>query len=545
MKKQFLLLLSVAAVSALAACNINVKPSSSSLAPADTSSESSSEEPSSSSDSSSESSSSSSSSSKEEDIGPVPETIETPDVEVEKSYPSSKEYNDNLLLNYASITLVAGSDNNNSVKLRGLPRPLQPANNLAFRSLDSAVATVDEEGNVVAAAAGETAIEVSDKNHSDVKALIPVTVFDNLVLPIPEVKGVHYTQKEIDAAQEGDPAYGKTTDDWKVEPVDEVPNDKAKIAEITDELSKNYNGVHYSKSEIEAAQEGDEAYGKTTDDWKLEPEANRVTEIIDHELREMSTYKNGVRQSYNVWDEYLIASKDEAYFRITETDGDIITEDGAMTFLDSEWIFNTNKFYDTYVFHTVHGVNTYYPVSTVNYMPENPEENNRFAPLYDILDNLFTSGHDIFADTITDATTKDLFDSSQGMATHNFTNVVKNCVGGFLDTDGNPSSKQDFYFDCVIDFSDSTADQDDETQFGIPYGTPVPTVQRMLYTIRGGKLTNFRIELVRDYVIDGDNYQKIYYIDHNYERITDENRASALYVPDAKDYTLVDYLFAI
>ena len=34
------------------------------------------------------------------------------------------------------------------------------------------------------------------------------------------VEGVHWTQEEIDAAQEGDDAYGKTTDDWKVEPVE-------------------------------------------------------------------------------------------------------------------------------------------------------------------------------------------------------------------------------------------------------------------------------------------------------------------------------------
>lgn len=33
------------------------------------------------------------------------------------------------------------------------------------------------------------------------------------------VEGVHYTQDEIDAAQEGDDAYGKTTKEWKVSPV--------------------------------------------------------------------------------------------------------------------------------------------------------------------------------------------------------------------------------------------------------------------------------------------------------------------------------------
>lgn len=34
------------------------------------------------------------------------------------------------------------------------------------------------------------------------------------------VEGVHFTQEEINGAQEGDAAYGKTVEDWKVEPVE-------------------------------------------------------------------------------------------------------------------------------------------------------------------------------------------------------------------------------------------------------------------------------------------------------------------------------------
>ena len=41
--------------------------------------------------------------------------------------------------------------------------------------------------------------------------------------------GEKYTQEEIDAAQEGDPAYGKTTSDWKVEPVEGVEAVKALV----------------------------------------------------------------------------------------------------------------------------------------------------------------------------------------------------------------------------------------------------------------------------------------------------------------------------
>jgi len=39
---------------------------------------------------------------------------------------------------------------------------------------------------------------------------------------VPAVEGEHYTQEEINEAQEGDDAYGKTVEDWKVEPVEGV-----------------------------------------------------------------------------------------------------------------------------------------------------------------------------------------------------------------------------------------------------------------------------------------------------------------------------------
>ena len=46
---------------------------------------------------------------------------------------------------------------------------------------------------------------------------------------ITAVEGVHYTQEEIDAAQAGDPAYGKTTNDWKVAPVTGVEAKEATV----------------------------------------------------------------------------------------------------------------------------------------------------------------------------------------------------------------------------------------------------------------------------------------------------------------------------
>lgn len=48
-------------------------------------------------------------------------------------------------------------------------------------------------------------------------------------IEVTAVAGEKYTQEEINAAQEGDPAYGKTTDEWKVEPVEGVEGVEATV----------------------------------------------------------------------------------------------------------------------------------------------------------------------------------------------------------------------------------------------------------------------------------------------------------------------------
>ena len=506
MKKKYLFFLSIAAISALAACNVNKPSSSSSSIDVDSSSS----EPST---SSSESSSSSSSSSSE-DIGPVPTEIIIPQVEFEQDYAAAMAYSDYLLLNYKTLSLVADNGNNSDYstkQVRGLPRALQSAADLSFRSLDSSIAEVDANGNVKGIKAGYTQIEVADKNHDGVKVMLPVNVFSGLV---PEVVGVKYKQEEIDAAQPGDPAYGKTTDDYKVEP---AANEQEAVNEVADVVA-------------------------TIDDRYLK-------EVVDHELREMSTYKNGKRQFYQVWDEHIVMSEEEAYLRIIETDGDTKTEDGAMSFTDYEWLFFTNEYYDTYAFHTKGDVKNYYPVSTVEYMPADPNVNNRTAPLFDILDNIFTAGRDIFVDSLEDArisnSNKDIGkDPVTDLITKPYTNVKKNMAGVLYDGSG-VSSKQDLFFDVTLDFDDEEANQDTESNYGVPYGTPMPAIQRMIYTIRDGKLLNCRIELEQNYSFGGDVYKKVYCIDHTYERINDSNRSKWISYPDKAEYTLVDYLFAI
>ena len=64
------------------------------------------------------------------------------------------------------------------------------------------------------------------------------------------VAGAHYTQQEIDDVQSGDPAEGKTTDDWKVEPVYPA-------------IVYSKDNVLYNNSEANSSPESGKSLGKT------------------------------------------------------------------------------------------------------------------------------------------------------------------------------------------------------------------------------------------------------------------------------------------
>jgi hypothetical protein len=64
------------------------------------------------------------------------------------------------------------------------------------------------------------------------------------------VGGVHFTQDEIDNAQQGDAAYQKTTDDWKVEPVYPA-------------LAYSENNKLYNESDKASTPDSSKAIGKT------------------------------------------------------------------------------------------------------------------------------------------------------------------------------------------------------------------------------------------------------------------------------------------
>ena len=300
-------------------------------------------------------------------------------------------------------------------------------------------------------------------------------------------------------------------------------------------------GVAAGQTTIEVADENNPELKKSVPVY-VEPETTRpktilsrlaaidessLTAIVDHNMYEKRLYKNGVLQSYDRYDEHLVASYDDAYFRIYETDGEIRTEGGSITFSEYDWIFNTNKFYDTLVYHQVGDIKTYYPVSTVSYMETSP----RYQPMFDILDNLFVSGHSVFTNIFENAKLEGFLEYAQ----KNYSNVTKNMFAS--DGEGN------LIFDCTVNYDDTTADQDDETRYGIPFGTPTPSVYNLRFHVRDNKVMGYTNHGVMTYTIGEDEYEEVYDIDHLYERFDEQK--SQIVIPDKSQYTLVDYLFAI
>ena len=250
--------------------------------------------------------------------------------------------------------------------------------------------------------------------------------------------------------------------------------------------------------------------------------AEEIHAITDKEMYIKNLYKNGALHSFDRWDQRITASDEEAYFRIWETDAEIKTDEGAMDFTNYEWIFQTNQYYDTYIYHQTGDVKNYLQAATQSYM----SGNDRSAPLMDILDNLFTSGSALFS------------------------NIFKYCKLSWMNTVFNWRSDSDatsvrvgskgdgsMIFAGTFHLTSQTADLDDENRYGIPYGTPYDTMQTMRVTVNNNRIVSYVLHIEESYDIGNDHYLEIVDVDHTYDDV------EQLYIPNKKDYTKVDSLF--
>ncbi len=394
----------------------------------------------------------------------VPTSMILPEASEVQGYDNDNvKFPEELLVNHRVAALMV----NETLQLEATEQFGYAANNVKYEVKDATVATVSENGLVTGLKAGETEIVVTDKSNPDFKRTVPVAVYGQVASA--DVLGITTALKAYETEH----------------PVNEVVQRKR--------ITRTFAKRPYVEP-VEGAPENDTPYTVFSADYS---------------------------------DEMMVFSVEDAYLRMLETDSEVRVTDGSVDFTTYDWIFHTNRYYDTLVYHQQGDAKTFYAAATQDYM----DAGVRSAPLYDVLDNLFTVGHDFFLNQLDNASFADIAD----IAENDYNNVEDKKVGSIGDGS--------LFVHGVLTFKDSLADNDDERNYGIPVGTPTPTTQDSTWIVKDNKVEAIYFYLVQDYIIDDYEYQMIMDIDIKIDELSADR--SEIYVPARDEYQLVDYLFAI
>ena len=394
----------------------------------------------------------------------VPTSMILPEASEVEGYDNDNvKFPEELLVNHRVAALMV----NETLQLEATEQFGYAANNVKYEVKDATVATVSENGLITGLKAGETEIVVTDKNNPEFRRTVPVAVYGQVASA--DVLGITTALKAYENEH----------------PVNEVVQRKR--------ITRTFAKRPYVEP-VEGAPENDTPYTVFSADYS---------------------------------DEMMVFSVEDAYLRMLETDSEVRVTDGAVDFTTYDWIFHTNRYYDTLVYHQQGDAKTFYAAATQDYM----DAGVRSAPLYDVLDNLFTVGHDFFLNQLDNASFADIAD----IAENDYNNVEDKKVGSMGDGS--------LFVHGVLTFNDSTADNDDERNYGIPVGTPTPTTQDSTWIVKDNKVEAIYFYLVQDYIIDDYEYQMIMDIDIKIDELSADR--SEIYVPARDGYQTVDYLFAI
>ena len=394
----------------------------------------------------------------------VPTSMILPEASEVEGYDNDNvKFPEELLVNHRVAALMV----NETLQLEATEQFGYAANNVKYEVKDATVASVSENGLITGLKAGETEIVVTDKNNPEFKRTVPVAVYGQVASA--DVLGITSALKAYENEH----------------PVKEVVQRKR--------ITRTFAKRPYVEP-VEGAPENDTPYTVFSADYS---------------------------------DEMMVFSVEDAYLRILETDSEVRVTDGAVDFTTYDWIFHTNRYYDTLVYHQQGDAKTFYAAATQDYM----DAGVRSAPLYDVLDNLFTVGHTFFENQLDNASFGDITD----IAENDYNNVEDKKVGSMGDGS--------LFVHGILTFNDSTADNDDERNYGIPVGTPTPTTQDSTWIVKDNKVEAIYFYLVQDYIIDDYEYQMIMDIDIKIDELSADR--SEIYVPARDEYQTVDYLFAI
>lgn len=371
-------------------------------------------------------------------------------------------YPDELRVNHRVAAMLVGD----TLQLEATEQFGYDAKNIKYEIANPAIASVDENGLITGLSAGETEILVSDENNPEFKRTVPVSIYPSRTSS--QISTVTEALKEYETAH----------------PVTEVVQRKR--------ITRSFSKRPYIEVE-EGAPANETPYTQFSRDYS---------------------------------DEMMVFSVDEAYLRILEIDSEIRTTDGGVDFTSYDWIFHTNKYFDTLVYHQTGDTKTFYSAPTQDYMG-----GARTAPLYDVLDNLFTVGHTFFENQLENASFGDVTD----VAENDYDNVSDKKMGSLGDGS--------LFVRGVLAFNNSVADNDDERNYGIPVGTPTPTTQDSTWIIKDNRVDAIYFYIIQDYIIDDYEYQMIMDIDIKIDEISADRHE--IDVPARDGYQRVDRLFEI
>ena len=267
---------------------------------------------------------------------------------------------------------------------------------------------------------------------------------------------------------------------------------------------------------------------------------NMITRDI-YRYREDDTNKENPFHYYSEFlDQRITLDKTNAYFRLVENDSEVKAEEGEMEFSNGDMVVENNEFYDTYLFRESGSAKRYLKVNAQDYM----SGKDRLAPVYDALDNVFTSGKGIFSNTLQYGSLSWMNrvfnmlsgdDSGEGEEGEEGQDEVEGEVTatryGFCDDESMVILGSSSYSDVF--------DQDDESRYGQPCYAPYTADQTMRLTVTDGRVVSYHVDVLQKYSYGGYNYEERYSVDHVYSNVT----ADDLYIPNKADFTEVFDLF--
>ena len=240
------------------------------------------------------------------------------------------------------------------------------------------------------------------------------------------------------------------------------------------------------------------------------------------EYRDFGVYKNGVKTYGTIEYTHTYESKSNAFFYYGWHEETMKVAGGNFEPSDGAWIINTDKGFDTHLYHISGNTKTSLVVPTQSYM----DKGTRIDCVKKLLSTLFSGADELFYTAYEDVlSTEDLDEDFS-----NFRNFI---TGGYIG-DGVVG------YTLIQNGVKETMDAEDEKDYHIPANTEVTLGITLHCTWKNGLVTTKEIIQRFDYVLDGEPCYLEWKIHDSFE-----TTGFNLPYPVESEYRQVDTIFDV